>query len=519
MRRFLIAGGFLALVGVALTVVWADPPTFRTGRLVQVSGASPFGSCTADNVAGQIGRVFPDSEVEPWVDVNPRNADHIVGSWQQDRWSNGGARGLVAGVSVNGGRSWQSVVVPGITACSGNPDFERASDPWLSFAPNGELHHVSLSIGIRPDGLIAPSALLVSKSIDGGFTWSAPITVIRDEPPTILNDKQSLTADPADPNFVYLIWDRIESPQERAPAIAFERALGFRGPTWFSRTTDAGASWEPARQIFDPGQEDQTIGNQIVVLPDGTLIDVFNLIFNFKNAGGVRGFNVALLRSTDRGVTWSGPIIVDKLLTRALTDPGFTGVRDPDTNERVRTGDIIPEVAVDRNPGSPGLGTLYVVWQDSRFSGGTRDEVAFSQSSDGGFTWSAPIKINRTPATSNPRNQQAFTPAVRVSADGTIGVTYYDFRNNTPDPGTLPTDAFIVHCHPATSSCGTSPAAWIETRLTNASFDMRLAPIARGFFVGDYEALGTGGGQFMSFFSMAVSKGDPASIFFRRVGP
>ncbi len=515
MRRLLVISGFIAVVAVALTAVWAGP---LLGRLVQVSGTSPFASCTADNVNGQVGRNFPNSEVEPWVDVDPRNADHIVGSWQQDRWSNGGARGLVAGVSFNGGSRWRQVVIPGITACSGNPDFQRASDPWLSFAPNGDLHHVSLSIGIRPDGLIAPSALLVSKSTDGGLTWSAPITVIRDEPPTVLNDKQALTADPADPNFVYLVWDRIESPQERASAIAFENAIGFRGPTWFSRTTNGGTSWEAPRLIFDPGQEDQTIGNQIVVHPDGTLVDTFNLIFNFKNAGGVRGFNVALLRSTDQGVTWSGPIIVDKLLTRALFDPGFIGVRDPDTNNPVRTGDIIPEVAVDRNPGSPALGNLYLVWQDSRFSSFTRDEIAFSMSADGGSTWSAPIKINQTPATSNPRNQQAFTPSVRVSADGTIGVTYYDFRNNTPDPTTLPTDYFIVHCRPGASACGTDPSAWVETQLTDRSFDMRRAPIARGFFVGDYEGLGTGGGAFMAFFSMPHGD-DFASVFFRRVGP
>ena len=29
-----------------------------------------------------------------------------------------------------------------------------------------------------------------------------------------------------------------------------------------------------ARQIYDPGQNDQTIGNQIVVQPDGTLVDI-----------------------------------------------------------------------------------------------------------------------------------------------------------------------------------------------------------------------------------------------------
>lgn len=92
---------------------------------------------------------------------------------------------------------------------------------------------------------------------------------------------------------------------------------------------------------------------------------------------------------------------------------------------------------------------------------------------------------------------EAFTPAIRVATDGTIGVTYYDFRNNTSDPSTLPTDYFIVHCHPSASISCTNPGDWAsETQLTSSPFDMRKAPVARGFFVGDYEALAVAGTEF-----------------------
>jgi hypothetical protein len=256
------------------------------------------------------------------------------------------------------------------------------------------------------------------------------------------------------------------------------------------------------------------------VLPDGTLVDVFNLIFNFKNAHKARGFNVALLRSTDKGDTWSDPIIASKLQSRALFDPQQIGIRDPDTGDPVRTGDIIPEVAVDRNPASPGYGNLYVVWQDSRFSGFAHDSIAFSKSTDGGFTWSTPIQINQTPTSIPSGNQQAFTPAIRVATDGTIGVTYYDFRNNTFSPATLPTDSFIVHCHLSTAVSCTAPANWqSETRLTPTSFDMRKAPIARGFFVGDYEGLAVAGSDFKPFFVQAGPKTGTSNAFATTVGP
>ena len=130
-------------------------------------------------------------------------------------------------------------------------------------------------------------------------------------------------------------------------------------------------------EIYDPGQNDQTIGNQIVVLPNGTLVDIFNEIHN-DNSKKQRGSSVRVIRSTDRGVTWSAPIFVDLL--------GTIFVTDPESGDDVRTGDIIPDVAVAPN------GDLYAVWQDARVNGGQADGVALSRSTDGGLTWSPPSR-------------------------------------------------------------------------------------------------------------------------------
>jgi hypothetical protein len=158
-RRLVFLAGLFAVGALAAGVAWAGVFTASTPK--QVSGASPFASCTADS--GQTGTNFANTEVEPWVDVNPTNPDNIVATWQQDRWSDGGSRGLVAGVSTDGGTSWSEVVVPKLSACSGNSSYLRASDPWLSFAPNGDLYHISLSAngGITAAGF-PNSAILVS---------------------------------------------------------------------------------------------------------------------------------------------------------------------------------------------------------------------------------------------------------------------------------------------------------------------------------------------------------------------
>ena len=216
----------VALVGSLAFILAGTGPAIADEKaaadLVQVSGTSPFLDCTADGVAEQSGTVFLNSEVEPWIDVNPTNSDNVVGIWQQDRWSNGGARGLVTGVSQDGGTNWQEVIIPGITLCSGGT-YDRSTDPWVSFGPDGTLHQLALSFNdVAPpfEPRDFDHALLASRSTDGGLTWSTPIEVIRDLDANVFNDKQTITADPTDADLVYAVWDRLVFPaSERASVI------------------------------------------------------------------------------------------------------------------------------------------------------------------------------------------------------------------------------------------------------------------------------------------------------------
>ena len=131
-RAALVVFGLIALVAPSAS---AGPGV--AGPNIKVSGASPFASCTAD--AGQTGTNFLNSEVEPSVAVSTvdRNADGVpdrIGAYQQDRWDNGGARGIVASVFFQG--AWHQVVIPGVSKCSGG-SFDRATDQWVTIAPNG----------------------------------------------------------------------------------------------------------------------------------------------------------------------------------------------------------------------------------------------------------------------------------------------------------------------------------------------------------------------------------------------
>jgi hypothetical protein len=107
----------------------------------------------------------------------------------------------------------------------------------------------------------------------------------------------------------------------------------------------------------------------------------------------------------------------------------------------------------------------------------------------------------------------AFTATVHVADDGTIGVSYYDFRNNT-NSQPLDTDYWLVHSHDG-------GATWTDETRIGGPFDMKTAPDARGFFVGDYEGLTAVGNGFLPFFVQANSgdPSDPTDVFSTRVVP
>jgi hypothetical protein len=494
MAGTLVRRSVVALVGlVVLAAPSASAGPGVAGPNVKVSGASPFAACTADNVAGQTGTNVLNSEVEPWVDVSSvdRSGDGMpdaIGAYQQDRWSNGGARGIVASVLHAG--TWLQVVIPGVSRCSGGA-FDRATDPWVAIAPNGDAYVQTLTFQDFPT--FSTSIIYVNRSTDGGLTWGPPTQLVRDDSLLQFNDKNSMTADPFDSRFVYAIWDRSRFPSDKREIHSisgFPRSL--RSDAIFTRTTNGGASWEPARAIFMPNANQFGIGHQIAVVlagpHRGRLVDVF-MLFHGSGANK-KGQEVAVLISDDRGATWSRPLTVSKAM------PGF--VSDPDDGTPLRTEDILPEIGA-----GPG-GELYVVWQEATLAP-SGSAIAFSKSLDGGSSWSAPVRINTRP------DVQAFTPSVEALADGTIGVTHYDLRFNTPDPATLPTDYWFLHSHNGGST-------WDEARVTPASFDHKLAPFAQGLFLGDYVGLTTAGGEFLTMFTKTEAT-DPASEFVARLTP
>ena len=452
--------------GSSPPTVMPPPPDPTPDTQFPVSSLSPFAAgCEGTPVAGTL---YANSEVEPFVAVNPANAANLIGVWQQDRWSNGGAKGLLGASSFDGGRTWTSSMATFSRCTGGNAanggDYERVTDPWVTIGPDAIAYQIALAFNGQTFVTGSSNAVLVSRSLDGGRSWSSPLVLISDGADNF-NDKESITADPTTAGHAYAVWDRLS-------------AAGH-GPSYFTRTTNGGTAWEVARQIYDPGPTSQTINNQIVVLADGTLLMFFT---QFDDAGGGNvAASFGIIRSMDKGLTWSERIVV--------TGVQAVGARDPESGTFVRDGTNLGAIAAGAH------NDLFVVWQDARFSGGVHDDIALTRSADGGITWSAPARINRDPTVT------AFEPSVAVRSDGTIGVTYFDFRSNTLDPATLPTDYWITR-----SSDGVT---WRESRVAGP-FDLAIAPSSGGLFLGDYQALVAIGELFVPFYA-TTNNGDLAN--------
>jgi hypothetical protein len=473
---------FLALSLSFMPASSASAAAYTLDPPVLVSGPSPFAACTVGS-AGPDSVVYPNTEVEPNVAVNPTNSNNIIGVFQQDRWNDGGARGLVAARSSNGGASWTSNFAAFSECSGGDPDYDRTTDPWVSFDAGGRAYQIALSIDSAALNL---SAVLASTSTNGGASWTAPVTIIRDNDPLHFNDKESITGDWTRAGYAYAAWIRGDIPGENRSFESLSHSFAFRGQPMFSRTTDGGQTWSAPQAMTN--QNIYAQGNQIVVLPDGTLVNVFAALF--KGAGIQPNNNqvfMAVIHSRDGGLHWSAPVKIAPLRTALLTDPDNPNPTSLD--ETVRADDYLPDIAVDKTTGA-----LYVVWADGL--GTNVNSVVLSKSTDGGRHWTAPQVVDQAPG------PHAFNGTVEVTANGTVAVMYYDFRNNTPDPG-LPTDVWLTHSHDG-------GATWTEQHVTGP-FDMKDAPVARGFFLGDYHGLAAIGNDLLLFFS--TTQGDSANVY------
>lgn len=257
-----------------------------------------------------------------------------------------------------------------------------AGDPVLAAdTVSGRIYLSSLSA--------TGSGINVYRSDDNGATFQAPVNgAPRDN---ALWDKDWLTVD----NF---------PGQGQGTVYLVARDFGSGNGILLFRSTDGGDSWTPnGRLVVSAGQGNLT-GAWVAVGPDHA---VYVGWYDERTASE----RIMIKKSTDGGLTFGTEHVVTTLRT---TNP------DGDLGLGSFRSNAFPQVAVN-----PDTGALYVVY-NNKGNGSDRADIFFRQSTDGGATWSAAVRVNDDTTT---RDQ--WQPALAVNANGhKVGIFWYDRRND-----------------------------------------------------------------------------------------
>lgn len=289
--------------------------------------------------------------------------------------------------SNNGGTTWccaatdpshQGTLIPGVDHLSGGP-YDGGGDPALAFDSRGNVYYAGLGF----DRTAAPNTVAVNKGTfnsAGELQWSAPTFIDQTTSPAVFNDKEWIAAD-ANPSSPYR--DRVYVTFTR---FIFNPINGnyVQSPIALAYSSDGGKTFSTPELIAGNVLYGQ--GSRPVVGPDGT-------VYVFWDGATRRDAldSIWMVKSTDGGVNWSQPVAVAPV----ADTPYLSG-----TVFRVNS---FPAAAVAPN------GTVYAAWSaeivngasgyqtsTACFSGpaaGCHSATAYSTSTDGGTTWSAPTVV------------------------------------------------------------------------------------------------------------------------------
>jgi len=359
-----------------------------------LSGASNYGCTTAQN--------------ETTIAANPTNPKNLVAGANDYRICCD-FTGLNDGTgwayySFDSGKTWGNVQVPGLTAETGGQGVfkkvDSAGDPVMAFSPDGTVYYANLVFS-----RISPaSGVAVSKSTDGGKTWSSPVMVAFQQSANFFNDKEWIAAGAN--GSVAVSWTRFN----QGP-----RGVGYISSHIVASTSgNYGSTWSSWFNVSDPAHP-YNQGSQVAYAPNG------DLYVSYEGGSPTTGYatdSLVLARSSNNGGSFS-----TAELARVYDDndcyPIFGG-RQTLSNQHFRLNSY-PSMSID-----PTSGKIAFAWTDdqgagscgtggSSFSGTTSNQVKLITGTWGSFSSASVI---------TPDSADKVFPSVAANG-GRVVVTYY----------------------------------------------------------------------------------------------
>jgi hypothetical protein len=392
------------------------------------------------------------------ITQNPSSPSNFVVAYNDS--VGGGSSPLGISYSTDGGANWTDTQlgVP-MHPVIGSPDdgisLSVIFDPFIGSDSQGNIY----AGYIATDGTLGgPSGLYIECSSNQGQAWSGPINIdfnaraasLLGDPNYRFNDRPHMTVDGSDN--LSVVWIKDVDVGQPTSDIYYAKSPPPLGPCLGSASLDftgAGAGSVAPKTVNDfpggsvpPGFSDFANVPNVAVAPNGTIyvawIDV-----NVTNPASKPG-TLMIDSSTDGGMTFGIDNVAQNITALASRLSTASGVGND-----VISGSY-PVIGVDPNNST----AVYMVYAADP-PGPDEADIFFTKSTNGGLSWTTPIRVNDDTAT----NDQ-FHPWMAVKSDGTIDVVWYDKRNSAND------DQWDVYF---TKSTDGGASFLINTRITDQS--------------------------------------------------
>jgi hypothetical protein len=346
-------------------------------------------------------------------------------------------------ISSDGGQSFRDL---GAVPAGSSPNIFLLGQPSLACSDSKHFFYAQ-SFTDTANNALLPSAIALSRSSDGGRTWSDPAPVTTQVQTDIgeFFDDGRVAVDPSNPNRVYVSYRHLfiggfSTPTGLCPFGGIETLIEVVG------STDGGASFGPPVMVDEQCFDNNFffhIGSRIAVSSKGQVF-VASQLYTLIDLGS--SFTQGIVVGNFQPGSAPNPAVFVDAVFQAGTDIGeleygFGAALSPVYSLQGGFADLRGfDLAVDKS-GGPSDGAVYVFWTDGRnkfvddFASsldGTYEfaDVFFSTSLDGGNTFSSSAQLNSDLQPLDGHGFDHYQPTAAVDRTGKVAACWYDRRND-----------------------------------------------------------------------------------------